>query len=76
MFGKTAKRVMATAGLLYAGAFAIYLVGNELNQVPSGAGHVAPSWTWWDYAACAMLLCAVGCTFAAIRLRKDDGENY
>ncbi len=66
---KTAVKVLVVALLLYAGSFLIAYIGS-LPPSPDEFVIEDPPYTIWNYLSLLMLLFAVGCTIAAIKLRK------
>lgn len=67
---RIAKSVIGIALLFYVASYAASRTGKYLNPDPFFGSVDIWQWTAWDYTSLALLLVALGLTFAAVLLRK------
>lgn len=69
------NRVKVVAAILYLGSIVVWMYGRSLESMEAMMEEPPRTWTTWDYLACAMIVSALGCTLAAIKLKDDDDDS-
>ena len=67
--------VKLVAAILYVCSLATWMYGRSLESMETIMEEPPHVWTAWDYISCVLLVTALGCTLAAIKIKDEDDED-